>query len=306
MPEHYLGIDVGWSRRHATTGLCLITLDPDGFQWECRNSTTSEDERKDDLRSLIHNGTALTGVGIDGQLAGGLVAVDHYRAAEALLNDDANGVFEGRCNPWGTDDNQKGQPLHHHATELANLVLELKRNEHLNIDCANHLDQIHKYRIVEAHPTAFLAFLLADCDYPVERRWNQPRSDAYWEIVVQKGYLQDLIQQLAPECPLDGLDERLSQIRNHDRRDAFVCALTAMCVSKQQYVAVGDPRYGDIVLTPFESWGRGPDGEPTWAEIPLREAVIAVLVNGDNNPNHSDARVICNGCQWIPEVPTAP
>ena len=38
MPQCFLGIDVGYSRRRPTTGLCLITIDQDRFQWQCHNT----------------------------------------------------------------------------------------------------------------------------------------------------------------------------------------------------------------------------------------------------------------------------
>jgi hypothetical protein len=37
---------------------------------------------------------------------------------------------------------------------------------------------------------------------------------------------------------------------DHEHRAAVVCALTAMCVARQQYVAVGDSRNGYIILPP--------------------------------------------------------
>ena len=56
--------------------------------------------------------------------------------------------------------------------------------------------------------------------------------------------------------------EGLESITNHDHRAAFICALAALCVARKQYVAVGDPEDGHIVLPPILQ---------PWAEDSLRK-----------------------------------
>ena len=62
MAEYYLGIDVGYSQKKDTTGLCLITLEHDNLWWNCRNTGTEEDRRMADLKELIPCGATLEGV----------------------------------------------------------------------------------------------------------------------------------------------------------------------------------------------------------------------------------------------------
>ncbi len=292
MPEYYLGIDVGYSRTDATTGLCLITLDQNQLRWECRNSTTDPGERLEDLRSLIPCGVVLNGIGIDGPLGRGLGPINHYRAAEALLND---GEIRKCCNPSPANSGS-GPSLHDHATKLARLFLALQCENHCNIAGADHPDAIHQSRIVEAFPDAFLAFLLPSAEIPCGIPRGE-RSDRYWEVAVRKGYLKALIRRLAPGIGFGSLD----CIRNHDRRAAFICALSAMCVAKNKYASVGDPKYGDIILPPREVWGFDHNDQPDWwPKAPLRANVDLVRRNRRRYQNHENARVIRNGHQCLP------
>jgi hypothetical protein len=302
MPEYYLGIDTGWSVNGDTTGLCLITLDQNRIRWKCCNTGSREDRRREDLKKLIERGTILNAVGIDGQLTWGLKLIDHYRAADALLTD---GAFNTRFTTQATDgrnDHSFGPDLHRHTTRLAKLVLKLSIEGCLNLVYADHPDPLHEYRIVEAFPSAFLAFLLPDEDFQTIQGRG---AYAFWESVVDRGYLSALIQLLLPEFQLGDLDVHLRQIENQGRdghrRDAFVCALTAMCVAKNKYVAVGDPEYGDIMLPPRNAWGYDATGQHRWAETALRNNVGVVSRNEGNHLQHDEARVIRNGRQWMPK-----
>ncbi len=296
MPEFYLGIDVGYSKPYATTGLCLITLDQDRLWWECRNATTDECERTDDLRALIPYNAVLRGVGIDGPLCRGLGPVNHYRAAEAMLNHA--GIRE-RCNPSPANSGS-GPSLHDHATTLARLFLALQSEKHCNIARAD--DErytIHQSCIVEAFPDAFLAFLLPLNEIQAGISRGE-RSDQYWEVAVANGYLQALIRRLERGVHFDPL----GSIRNHDRRAAFICALSAMCVARNKYVAVGAPGSGDIILPPRSVWGADAAAHGSWAEPILganRNAVIDDNKRRGQPHNFNQARVISNGQPWIPE-----
>lgn len=327
MPEYYLGIDVGYSNSKPTTGLCLITLDQDRLLWECSKTSTDEHERMDALRALTRNVGVLNGVGIDGPLAHGLAIVNCYRSAEALLS---RGDLRGRCRP-GQTNSGNGQQLHRHATELANLVLGLREEGHFQLAEAIHPDRIHKYRIIEAFPTAFLAFLISERSFPTEEQMDRDKSDIYWEIAVRNplllalmghldpdclprfmrtladhqstrrySYLRALIEHLAPGRYLAG---SLEYIISHDHRAAFICALSAMCVARESYVAVGAPVSGDFILPPHKVWGADAQRQGSWAKHPIRENVAAVgNDHGQNNPcpNFNQARVIRNNQQWMP------
>ncbi len=295
MPEYYLGIDVGWDAARATTGLCLITVDQASIGWECLNTGTDRNTRLRDLKNLIDEHTTLSGIGVDGPLFSSLRQVNCYRPAEAMLS---RGEFRGRCHA-GQTNSGNGQNLHRHATELANLVLQLQAKDHLIIAGANHLDAIHHHRIVEAFPNAFLAFLLSLHEIPLGIPRDQ-RSDRYWAIAVQNRCLRVLIGLLAPAR---SVANDLANVRDHDHRAAFICALSAMCVAKNTYVAVGASGSGDIILPPHAVWGTDAAGQRSWAEPTLRANVNSVRGDHRQNnpcPNFNQARVISNGQQWIP------
>ena len=284
MPEYYLGIDVGYSQRRPTTGLCLITVDHAHLRWSDRHNTgTEEDRRLRDLKSLVPKDTSLAGVGIDGPLARDLKVVDHYRSADALLS---RGPFQKRCKP-GQTDSGTGKRLHEHATKLAKLVLSLRDEKCLDLHDATHPDHIHEARILEVFPTSFLAVLLSEQDFS-ELQTPIPRgkkSDAFWKKAVREGYLKHLVETLAPQ---KSLETPLESTKNHDHRAAFICALAALCVAKNQYVAVGDPEDGHIMLPPFQLW------QP-WARDALHRNIETM---GKNSSDHKNAQVLSNGIPW--------
>jgi hypothetical protein len=86
--------------------------------------------------------------------------------------------------------------------------------------------------------------------------------------------LHKLIEHLAPGSRLE---KRLASITDHDHRAAVICALSAMCVAKEKFVAVGDPRYGDIMLPPQKVWGCDSTGQSRWAETALQESVTCLV-----------------------------
>ena len=138
MTTSFLGIDVGYSQRRRSTGLCLLTLDDRDIRWRCLNTGTPKQKRLEALRCLVPADTDLLGVGIDGPLSSKLGTVDHYRSADALLS---RGPFQGRGKP-GQTHVPVGQELHHHATELAKLVIELQDQSYLSVASASHLEPV--------------------------------------------------------------------------------------------------------------------------------------------------------------------
>ena len=136
-----------------------------------------------------------------------------------------------------------------------------------------HADPVDGKRIVEAYPNAFLAVLTPEDKMPDDL--HRDASDRSWTIAIHNGYLQNVLHALTPEWKLK---QGLVNIIDHDHRAAFVCALTALCVAMNRYVAVGDPADGDIALPPLEAWGVGKASKP-WAETALRENLTTVRNN---------------------------
>lgn len=287
MVAYVLGIDVGYSDSRRSTGLCLISIDEDSFEWQCLNTSTDRDQRLRDLEHLIPKGVSVLGVGVDGPLVPDLKLTKHYRPADALLS---RGCFQRRGKP-GQTSSLVGQDLHRHATLLAKLALELRDSGLMSIAQSTHSNQIHTCRIVEAFPTAFLSVLLADDDFvPTGRK----KSDAYWDVAVHIGYLSRLIQFLLPGARTS---QRIEELTDHDHRAAFICALTALGVASHQFVAVGDPQRGDIILPAAELWGLNQANEK-WAEETLKANVTKVRANRKFTI-HRGARILQNGEPWI-------
>ena len=291
--QHALGIDVGYSKTRRSTGLCLLTITPDTLRWQCLNTGTDESQRLDDLRSLVPRGTNLLGVGIDGPLTPGLRVVPHYRSSDALLT---RGVFSRRGKPGATSA-PSGQQLHRHATLIAKLTLQLQDEAHFTLDAATHPDPVHKSRILEVFPNAFLSVLLPDAAFD-HLRPKRNASDLFWEASMREGpYLERLIESLTPNRRLD---EPFESVTDHDHRAALLCALAVLCPDQNRYVLSGDPTDGDIILPPHEFWGAGPpDADQPWAETALRNSVKAIRANHKNFLNHQKARVLRNGAPWL-------
>ena len=178
--------------------------------------------------------------------------------------------------------------------------LSLQSEGYFDLQDADHPDHIHEARILEVFPTSFLAVLLSDADYAaISDRYPQgkiPRgkkSDEFWKKAVREGHLKQLVETLAPQ---KSLQTPLESIKDHDHRAAFICALAALCVARDQYVAVGDPEDGHIILPPPQFWGLGPSPrDHPWAEVTLRENINTVRKNVGN---HAKAQILCNGMPW--------
>src|SRR2546425_910482 len=122
LSEHgsVLGIDVGYSARRKTTGLCGLSWDRRTVRWACHNAGLDELDRRDALRRVLPDREVeLSAVAIDGPLLPRLDPTPRYRCAESLLS---RGAFAHRGKP-GPTNGGSGRDLHAHATWLAKFVL---------------------------------------------------------------------------------------------------------------------------------------------------------------------------------------
>lgn len=275
-----LGIDVGWSKRQPTTGLCLIEWADQKVSVHLCRARDDESDRLAKLHQLVQ-GRQLLAVGIDGPLTAHLGNTTKYRAAEALLS---RGPFQKRGKP-GPTKGQIGQRLHREATCLAKLAVKL------DVAAATYCHQIHEKAIVEAFPNAFLSVLHPDegfpCSKAVKRRW----TDHLFPRVQPQ-----LSQLLGTLLPRHRPDFRLDSISGHEDIASFVCALTALCAVFAWYVAVGDST-GYITLPPSELWGRTSSSNWQWA----RDALCETLASVRTDPRRSfrDVVVYKDNKPWI-------
>ena len=111
--------------------------------------------------------------------------------------------------------------------------------------------RIDPLAIVEAFPTAFLGAMIEE---PPPLRGRE-RSDAYFADLAENQSFERFVRRLLAPRIWNRIEPR--DIRNHDDRAAFVCALTALSVAVGEFTAVGDERDGWIILPPqwaFADW----------------------------------------------------
>lgn len=285
-----LGIDVGFSRHRATTCFCLLSWDEKWVSFECQLASAHNEERKRALLCLVQEGTVLQAIAIDGPLVKNLRNIDHYHAAEAILS---RRVFQRRGKP-GQTSSPMGQKLHSHATNLAKLILEESENGNFKISKTKHFQAISDSCIIEAFSNQFLGALIPESSLP---ELNRDASDRYWEVAITKGLLENFLQGFLPKrklrSPLNNFDD-------HDHRAGVVCALTALCIAGGNFISVGDPEDGDIILPPASYWGKSAEDEISWMEKALRISVPLVRRDSRrNHPNHRNSRVVKDSEEWF-------
>ena len=288
MPERgsVLGIDVGYSARRKTTGFCGLAWDARAVRWTCHNAGRDEPDRRDVLRRVLPDREVeLSAVAIDGPLLPRLDPTPRYRCAESLLS---RGAFARRGKP-GPTNGGSGRDLHAHATRLANFVLRECR-----VRPAAHVPAIHARAIVEAFPNLFLGVLCDEADYPRAARRRRKWTDTLYNwppgdpVIPRK--LRRLVESLAPRRAIEGefcLDD-------HEEVASFVCALTALSVAANRFVAVGCARDGCIALSLRDLWGRGTPSSVPWAERELRANLPRVAADFP----HCEPAVYEDGGRW--------
>jgi len=174
--------------------------------------------------------------------------IGRYRTAERILT----------VTPLATRIGKPGQasaPVGKKLNEAANACVEATLKT-CRISPATHDIRIHDAAVVEAFPSSFLGVMIANPSDVAASR--QDRSDLFFQHLERDGTLGRLLSYLLPNRrPL----RPIRDIRNHDDRAAFVCALTALAVAAQDFTAVGDDD-GWIVLPP-----RRLVAEWAWAEL---------------------------------------
>jgi Protein of unknown function (DUF429) len=272
-----LGIDVGYSATQRTTCFCLLKWTKTTAAFAFESATADSGQRQQAIARLNLSGKVTT-IAVDGPLTNGLRIVAHYRAAEAMLS---RGVLQTRGKP-GQTSSPVGQQLHRHATALAHLALDSA-----DVSPATHPEPIHGKAVVEAFPNMYLAALVPEADLPVLFR---DASDGYWEILVnQSGRLMSVIHRALPGRDL--LND-LGAIHDHEHRAGVVCALTALSVASGEYVAIGDPADGDIILPAQMEWGPAIEDRGTWLHPVVHENLRSVRTARRCHPNHRRARIV--------------
>ena len=238
-----LGVDVGWSEKKKTTGVCVITWDRRTVTIKRERIGKDAEHLRDDLKRLTCSQTILA-LAIDGPLRGTLDEIGVYRDAEMMLTRG----FQQSIGKPGQSSSPNGKELNRAANSVAQVVL----SQNL-LAKAVHKARIHDNAVVEAFPTSFLGVMLDEGQHPL----SGTRSDVYFEHLLGPAFFRAkipaenrLVALLKDLLPGREIRDTFADVADHEERAAISCAITAVCVTARKYVAVGDRRNGYIILPP--------------------------------------------------------
>lgn len=235
MPEgSVIGIDVGYSPIRKSSAICRLDWSSTQVSWEILRFRAVEPERERAIAGVV-GGRRILGAAFDGPLRRGFDIIGRYRTAERMLT---RGLRPLIGKP-GQSSAPVGKMLNEHANRCVTHLLA-----HADITAASHGVPIDAVAVMEAFPSSFLGLLIKDPESLQALRKN--RSDLFFQHLSAEGTLRALIEHCLPGRELVG---DIGAISNHDDRAAFICALSALCVAANDFVAVGDDD-GWIILPP--------------------------------------------------------
>lgn len=227
-----LGIDIGCSPTRRSSAVCRLDWDGITVTWRIERFRAVEPERTEVIRKVAGS-VNLIAAAFDGPLRSGLDLIGRYRVAERMLTRRLQPLI-GKP---GQSSAPVGKLLNDNANLCARIVLESS-----GLGEASHTTQIHDKAIVEAFPSSFLGVMIEQPQALGARRGD--RSDTFFQHLAGAGVFHKLVEHCLPGR---SLAVHPSTVTNHDDRAALVCALTALCVASDDFVAVGDED-GWIVL----------------------------------------------------------
>lgn len=227
-----LGIDVGCSPVRRSSAACRLDWNATAVRWTIERFRATETERTAAIGRLADR--RLRAAAFDGPLRRGLDEIGAYRRAERMLTLG----FQPRIGKPGQSNSPVGRLLNAHANACAQTVLATGL-----VVPSMHPQAIDNQAIVEAFPSAWLGMLIANPEALAATRSN--RSDRFYRHLAHEGVLDAVLAHLLPGRAAPSFDA----ITDHDERAALICALTALGVAADDYVAVGDAQ-GWIMLPP--------------------------------------------------------
>lgn len=250
-----LGVDVGFAVKGKTTGLawrigCEITTSLSGSSWDSR-------------RGALPKGVRFSVAALDAPVIANDLHV-RARACEAVFY---RRPFWNRCRP-GLSHHGRGLELRRAGGEA---VLQFSRILPSG-DAAWSSRPGSTAPVVEAFPNAFLGVLIPETDFAVTvSTHRRSKSDWLYERARDTGALNRILRCLGWNEP--ATLARVAAERNHDKRAALVCLLTAGLANAGQATVVGDAAGGWFWLPPKALW------EP-WALQGLEEAIDRARLRG--------------------------
>ena len=228
-----VGIDVGYSTTRRSSAVCRLEWTGSGITWDVARYRAIATERRSTYESII-GGKPIQAVAVDGPLRTKFEIINSYRCAERMLTRGMSSIGKP-----GQSNSPVGRKLNIEANACARDISSLAR-----IQASSHVNSIDERCIVEAFPSSFLGLMLLDPSIMKCTRRN--RSDVFFQTLEQDETLASLLAYFLPGRTIKG---ELDEIRNHDDRAAFVCAVTALGVRAGDFCAVGD-KNGWIMLPP--------------------------------------------------------
>lgn len=227
----YLGVDVGYSSKARSTGICVINP---GLKNPLRCVHVRTDETFSAMADLLGRSSPLAAA-LDGPLVPSssvttaFEVVNRYRHCERLLS---GGVFQKRCKP-GPTNSPRGFSLHKQATLTANHLLQL----------------FPKIIIQESFPNAFMGVLLPDSVYVSSIR-RGIKSDIFWGHCLNHSILFRKLLRFYFGPATNKILKAACLLTDHDEIAAFICALSARGAAFNANTLVGDRTGGAIALPP--------------------------------------------------------
>lgn len=243
-----LGIDVGFSRSRPTTGIAWSK----GGAFKAAKTHTDWERRSQHIPAT----TTFSVIAIDGPLVplGSADSLD--RLCERMF---IRGAFQSRCKP-GLSHHGYGRDLRRAAAETAEQVLHLAGH---NVAAENAIRK--GASVIEAFPNAFLGVLLPDACFAMPAAGKRKKFDWLYDHAVDSGVLENLFHTIG-WLNLELIDAVLAE-RDHEKRAAWICLLTAACAAVGKSELVGDEVGGWFWLPPIKLWAQ-------WARDALAQSTI--------------------------------
>jgi predicted RNase H-like nuclease len=242
---HLIGLDIGFSATQRTNALAELR---DG---ELRVVRLNVHERDAELAQLRN----VDVIAIDAPIVPAHCSVSTPRLVEQIFSRSS---FQRRCKPGASHVRGTGHLLRVHGQRAATAVAQESRWETDPPFPA----VFPRCGVVEAFPNAFLGVVLPEEIYAV--RPKLPRG-AKFDWLYNNWIENDLFSQAVMRCglPLE-LTTTLHAERDHEKRAALVCLLTAAFAATGRAVAVGNGETGYFFLPDIEFWA-------AWSRETLRD-----------------------------------
>ena len=229
-----IGIDVGYSPTRRSSAVCRLDWSAWSISWKIERFRAVEPEREGTI-AAVAAGRRIVAAAFDGPIRRGFDVIGRYRTAERMLTRRLRPLI-GKP---GQSSAPVGRLLNQHANECVRHLVA-----HADVQDAQHGVPIDRKALVEAFPSSFLGMMIENPTHLSAHRGN--RSDTFFQHLATSGILHSLIEHCLPGRQLA---QDISSVVNHDDRAAVICAPTALCIARGDFVAVGDDD-GWIVLPP--------------------------------------------------------